>query len=206
MRWSLTLTAVVSIKSRMALALAKDASPVPVASVHAALCQLLKKSCMKCGGWVTESLNEDCASQWFTDATGWVNECPWHPFFDKSPDQHKDWMTSVRVTWEFWGTRTTLCSSPSSLYTETNQWPSSMKKFGRRRTSFCKNWKDVMRWNREGELSKFLHLKVVKSVKLGLMLWCTQSSNLSKVGIHCSEWWCSICLLDVLTSFFFKFF
>ena len=70
------------------------------------------------------------------------------------------------VTWEFWGTRTTLCSSPSSLYTETNQWPSSMKKLGRRRTSFCNRWQLI--WNRKGELSKFLHLKVVESVKLGL--------------------------------------
>ena len=63
----------------------------------------------------------------------------------------EDWIKSVRVTWEFWGTRTTLCSSPSSLYTETNQWPSSMKKFGRRRTSFCKSGKmllwQLMIWN-----------------------------------------------------------
>ena len=70
------------------------------------------------------------------------------------------------VTWEFWGTSTTLCSSPSSLYTETNQWPSSMKKLGRRRTSFCNRWQLI--WNRKGELSKFLHLKVLESVKLGL--------------------------------------
>ena len=121
----LTLAAVISVKSRMALTLSKDASPMSVAPVNTTLRQLLQK--------LTKlTRNEECEG----------------------------------VTWEFWGTSTTLCSSPSSLYTETNQWPSSMKKLGRRRTSFCNRWQLI--WNRKGELSKFLHLKVLESVKLGL--------------------------------------
>ena len=161
--------------------------------------------------------------QWSPSNPGWhwhlprtQAPCPWHPLTHPSVNSCK--VDKVDAEW-----RKNLKESPESFEAQEPHCAHPRRRCTRRRTSDPPPWRSwaddepasatdviVTTVDLNRKVSKFLHLKVLEKCETGfLMLWCTQSSNLSKVGTHCSglyfskklswnpfkcvktSWWCS---------------